>query len=82
MASVNFLYRSTKDKAPLTLRLLYRHKDKDFVFGSKVKYEVEKGYWKIHYKNTRDATIRNKQTEVNAELQKIENFILNAFKSC
>lgn len=81
MASINFLYRSTKDKAPLTLRLLYRHKDKDFVFASKVKYEVEKNYWKIHYKNTRDATIKNKQTEVNAELQKIENFVLDAFKS-
>lgn len=81
MASVNFLYRSTKDKAPLTLRLLYRYKGKDFVFPSKVKYEVEKNYWKVHKKNTRDATIRNKQIEVNTELQKIENFVLDAFKS-
>ncbi|WP_111308568.1 phage integrase SAM-like domain-containing protein [Confluentibacter sediminis] len=80
MATVNFLYRSTKQKAPLTLRLLYRHKNKDYVFSTKIKYEVEQEYWKKHYKNTKDAEIKNKQIEVNTELQKIENFVLDAFK--
>jgi hypothetical protein len=31
MATINFLYRSTKDKANLHLRLLYRFNDTDFV---------------------------------------------------
>ena len=34
MASVNFLYRSTKDKSNLVLRLLYRYDGKDYVFGA------------------------------------------------
>ncbi|TYA69974.1 phage integrase SAM-like domain-containing protein [Seonamhaeicola marinus] len=80
MATVNFLYRSTKLKAPLTLRLLYRHNDTDHVFSSKVKYEVEKDYWKKHFKNTKDAQLKKQQLEVNTELQNIENHILGAFK--
>lgn len=80
MATINFLYRSTKEKAPLTLRLLFRHNEKDFVFACKTKYEIEKDYWKNdHFKNRRDATIQNKQVEVNNDLKKIENFILTKF---
>jgi hypothetical protein len=45
MATVNFLYRSTKDKANLHLRLLYRYNDNDFVFGANTKFEVLKDYW-------------------------------------
>jgi len=82
MATVNFLYRSTKDKANLHLRLLYRFNDKDFVFGANTKFEVPKDYWsKDHKKNSRDITVSNKQTEVNTELNKIENHIINAFNS-
>ena len=80
MATVNFLFRSTKQKAPLTLRLLYRHLNKDYVFASKTNYEIEKEYWKKHYKNTKDAEVKNLQIKVNTELQKIENYILDAFK--
>jgi hypothetical protein len=80
MATVNFLYRSTKQKAPLTLRILYRNLDKDYVFASRTNCEVEKEYWKRHFKNTKDAKIKNLQVEVNTELQKIENYILDAFK--
>ena len=39
MATVNFLYRSTKDKANLHLRLLYRLNDADFVFDKNNKYD-------------------------------------------
>ncbi|WP_242133432.1 phage integrase SAM-like domain-containing protein [Aestuariivivens marinum] len=82
MATVNFLFRSTKDKACLNVRLLYRYNDKDYVFGAKTKYEVEKEYWKKHHKkNSRDIIVTNKQTEVNAELNKIQNHILKAFNS-
>jgi hypothetical protein len=82
MATVNFLYRSTKDKANLILRLLYRSNNTDFVFGGNTKYEVSKYYWsKQHKKKSKDINITNRQTEVNNELNKIENHVLNAFNS-
>ena len=80
MATINFLYRSTKDKAKLTLRLLYRHNDTDFVFGANTNLEVEKSYWsKQHKKKSKDIEITNFQTEINTELNKIENHVLKAF---
>ena len=45
MATINFLFRSTKEEAPLTLRLLFRHNNKDFVFGASTKIKVTKEYW-------------------------------------
>ncbi len=82
MATVNFLYRSTKDKANLHLRLLYRYNDSDFVFGANTKFEVLKDYWnKQHKKKSKDIDITNKQTEVNNELNKIENHVLNSFNA-
>ena len=82
MATVNFLYRSTKEKANLHLRLLYRFNDTDFVFGANTKYEVSKLYWsKQHKIKSKDILVSNKQTEVNNELNKIENHVLNAFNT-
>ena len=82
MASINFLYRSTKDFANLNVRLLYRHNAKDYVFGAKTKVEVSKTYWsKQHKKNSKDIEITNLQTEINSELNKIENHVLKAFNS-
>lgn len=83
MATVNFLYRSTKDTAPLNLRLLFRLNDKDFVLGAKTKKEVSKHYWtKEHFqKRPKDVLIENEQLEVNQELNKIKNHILDAFKN-
>lgn len=82
MATVNFLFRSTKDKANLHLRLLYRFNDNDFVFGANTKFETTKDYWsKDHKKKSRDILLTNKQTEVNTELNKIENHVLKAFNS-
>lgn len=82
MATVNFLYRSTKDKSNLVLRLLYRFDNTDFVFGAKTQFEVSKHYWtKQHKKKSKDIDITNLQTETNTELNKIENHILKAFNS-
>ena len=82
MATVNFLYRSTKDKGNLHLRLLYRFNETDFVFGVNTKYEVSKIYWsKQHKKKSKDVNITNLQKDVNNELDKIESHILNAFNS-
>lgn len=89
MASINFLYRSKKNEAPLNLRLLFRVNNtsyekgyKDFIIGAKTKLEVSKKYWeKQHYlKRPKDIEIYNKQVEVNQELNRITKHILNAFK--
>lgn len=83
MATINFLYRSTKDEAPLNLRLLFRNNGKDFVFGTKTKFKVSKLYWTKQHPQSRpkDINITNQQVEVNKELNKIENHILNAFEN-
>lgn len=83
MASVNFLYRSTKDKANLVLRLLYRFNDKDYVFGAKTNLEVSKEFWNKHRNLVRpkDINIINRQAEINNELNKIENHLLSSFNS-
>jgi len=93
MASVNFMYRSTKDKSNLNLRLLFRDNGKDFVFGAKTKIEVSKIYWSKQHKQTKFKksndidvineiqNIKEKQTEINSELNKIENHVLKAFNS-
>ena len=82
MATVNFLYRSTKDKANLHVRLLYRFNDNDFVFGANTKFETTKDYWsKDHKRKSRDIVLTNKQTDVNTELNKIENHVLNSFNA-
>jgi integrase len=83
MASVNFLYRSTKDSANLNLRLLYRYNGTDYVYGAKTKYEVSKNYWTKQHNNKRlkDIDIINQQTATITELNKIENHVLQAFNS-
>jgi len=80
MASVVFLYRSTKDSACLTARLLFRHDKKDFILASKTKLDVTKTYWsKKHSTKSKDISLLNKQTQINNELNKITQFILNEF---
>ncbi|MEM9686826.1 MAG: tyrosine-type recombinase/integrase [Bacteroidota bacterium] len=83
MATVNFLYRSVKDKADLVLRLLYRYNGKDHVIGIKTKFEVSKNYWNKQHKlkHPKTIAIARKQNEVNNELHKIEHHILTAFNS-
>lgn len=83
MATVNFLYRSTKPKAPLNLRLLFRNENVDHVLGGKTKLEVTGEYWgKYHTaQRIKDIKIKNLQTEVNNELSNIENFVLSKFNS-
>ncbi|RXG31812.1 site-specific integrase [Leeuwenhoekiella marinoflava] len=87
MATVNFLYRSTKDESTLNARLLYRLNSpdypegyKDFVLGSKTNIQVSKHYWsKLHNKRSKDIEIQNKQTEINSQTNELSNFILKAF---
>lgn len=82
MATVTFLYRSTKDESYLGLRLLYRYDNVDFVFAAKTKFTVSELYWKKQHKQKqpKDIEIKNKQVEVNEELNNIDNYILGAFE--
>lgn len=81
MASVNFLYRSTKKNAALNLRLLYRHNNIDYVIGAKTKVFVSKLYWTKYHnqKSPKDIDVKNQQTDINNKLNEIENFIISAF---
>jgi len=81
MATVNYLYRSQKEKAFLNLRLLFTHNHTDYVYGGKTKLEVTRLYWDKYHtqKSPKDIDIKNQQIEVNTELNKIENHILEAF---
>ena len=82
MATVNFLYRSTRDTSTLNLRFLHRiTKNKDISIGGKSKIEVSKEYWQKQHKLQRGKSIEvaNKQEEVNKEINNLTNFILKAF---
>ena len=83
MATINFLYRSIKEETFLTVRLLFRNEDLDYVFGTSTKYTVSKFYWSKQHKikKPKDLDVVNKQHEVNNELNKIEKHILTAFNN-
>lgn len=81
MATVNFLYRSTKPEAFLNLRLLFRHKNADIVLGGKTKIKVSKDYWSNHHDKQRikDIDIKNFQKDVIDDLNNIESHVLTEF---
>lgn len=83
MASVNFLYRSAKPKGFLTARLLFSYNQENFVYAVNTQLEVEKEYWTKYHKQTKpkDISIVNRQLEINSELNRIENHIINAFRT-
>jgi integrase len=80
MATINYLYRSTKDEAPLNVRLLF----KDQVIGGKTRLKVSRHYWETtHQKNLKaikDVNDRNTYNEVNSKLTELETFVLDKFE--
>jgi hypothetical protein len=81
MATINFLFRSTKNEGPLTLRLLFRNNDVDHVYGSTIKLKVTKEYWTKQHNNKRlkDIAVISQRNKVNETLSSIQDFILNEF---
>jgi integrase len=94
MATIYFLYRSTKENAPLTVRLLFTHNSVNEIIGTNSRYLIyskkelvndptlsSKYYWdKLHNNiRTKDIELRNKQIAIQKDLNKIENYILKAF---
>lgn len=83
MATINFLYRSTKAEANLVLRLLFRHHGIDNVLAVSTKFPVTKIYWTKQHtiKKPKEMEIVNRQHEVALELNKIEKHVLTAFNA-
>lgn len=92
MATINFLYRSNKERAALTLRLLYRFEGIDYVFAGDSKILVTKDYWNKGFKEViperknSDVIIQNrntealqKQKELKSSLSNIEAYIIDEF---
>lgn len=82
MATVNFLYRSKRPNAPLTLRLLFRSKNIDYTLSTRTNEVIEKALFeKIYKKNPKDAQLRNSKADLTSTLNKIEQFIIQNFVS-
>ncbi len=77
MATVNFLYRSIKENAPLNIRLLFRHNQIDYSLGAKTKlfiYTLEelnannkvsnKRFWKERFKKSKDIDFQNNRLKL------------------
>lgn len=79
MATVSFLYRSTRDEAFLKVRFFYVKEGKNAFLEASTKSKVTKVYWDKYHtaKRIADLSIKNFQTELLRELNAIENHILN-----
>lgn len=82
MATISFLYRSTRDSSFLKVSFFHRVDGKNVFFESTLKTIVEKEYWdKFHFaKRISDIKIKNRQTELLQELNAIENHVFNKYK--
>ena len=82
MATVHFLYRSTREKSCLEVRLQHTENAIKYLWSAKTKIEVSKEYWTKHHKmNSRNVEIRNKQIKVKELCSVIENLIFDNFKA-
>ena len=81
MATVKFLYRSTKEIAPLTLRLSFRRNGKDFVYETKTPIIISKGEWDLlgSPKRIKDAKLKNRKIDLDQKTIALEKMVLNAF---
>jgi integrase len=83
MATVKFLYRSTREVAPLTLRLSFRNGLKDHVVESKTQIVCNKQDWKLlqNSRRIKDARLKNKKIEFEKETIDVESYVLTAFNN-
>lgn len=81
MATINFLYRSSREQAPLNFRLLFTHNGTPIQIGGKTQLVISKDYWQNYHSKQRinDIDLKNEQTEVKKELSKFESYILKSF---
>ena len=81
MATVKFLYRSTRDISPITIRLLFRNGLKDHVLESKTQITCSREDWKLMQNSRRikDSELKNKRIEFDKDTIDIERHVLTAF---
>lgn len=79
MATINYLFRSSKNKAELTLRLLFRHMGEDFTIDAKSKIEVEQEFWKKHFaqKKLNNPTLIKEKTRVSNAMNDLSIYLLD-----
>ena len=84
MATVNFLYRSNRNTAQLTLRLLYRYKEQDYSFECKSKILISKSDWTAikDRKRIKDAILKNTKYATDRDCAGLENHVLGRFNRC
>jgi len=75
MATVSFLYRSTKDYAPLTLRFEHNRKQ----YHTITNILIENDFKEYYKKNVRSKELRSKQDILNDRTKPIEKFVLEEF---
>ena len=83
MATVKFLYRSTREVAPLTLRLSFRNGLKDHVIESKTQIVCSKQDWKLlqNSRRIKDARLKNKKIEFDKDTMDIERHVLTVYNN-
>ena len=83
MASINFLFRSKRDKSTLTLRLLFRYLENDYQIGVKTQISVDKDFWNKSFKSKRlkDALLLKEQKRIQDEIYQLESHVLESFNS-
>jgi len=81
MASVNFLYRSNRNEAALTLRFLHSSQDENYVIAVKTNLIVTKYYWeKVHFKKRiKDLDSSFEKSRIQNELNNIESHVIRLF---
>jgi integrase len=83
MATVKFLYRSTKDIAPITLRLTYTNPEnhKTVMIEGKTKITITKSDWSLLAtpKRIKDAKLKNLKLELDEQLNHLEKLVLTEF---
>lgn len=80
MASINFIYRSSTEKAFLKIRLFYTLNGKKQFQEATTKILVTAKYWSDDHKKPKlkDIALKNQQTEINNTINLIDNYLSDA----
>lgn len=80
MATVNYLYRSTRPQSFLTVRLLFRKEGKDYSFEAKTNILVTSEYWKKYHlkKNLKSKELLKMQIECFKKINALRLYIFNS----
>lgn len=82
MATVNFYYRSKKEKSKLTIKLRFSHNKVNYAKTVKTPILTTLYVWcRVHKKNIKDAELRKEVFDLKSQLYELENFILAEYEN-